>query len=46
MRDKGFVPLTHVVSDFSSYNTLNLALDTDHDYRDYWKELASFTASS
>ena len=46
MTDKGVVPLTHVVSDFSSYNILNLVLDTDHDYRDYWKELAGFTASS
>ena len=44
--DKGIVQLTHVVSDFSSYNTLNLALDTDYDYRDFWKELAGFTASS
>ena len=44
--DKGIVQLTHIVSDFSSYNTLNLALDTDYDYRDFWKELAGFTASS
>ena len=42
----GVVPLTHVVRDFSSYNTLNLALDTDHNYRNFWKELAGFTASS
>ena len=46
LTDKGIVQLTHVVSDFSSYNTLNLALDTDYDYRDLWKELAGFTASS
>ena len=46
LTDKGIVQLTHVVSDFSSYNTLNLALDTDYDYRDFWKELAGFTASS
>jgi len=44
--DKGIVQLTHIVSDFSSYNTLNLALDTDYDYRDFWRELAGFTASS
>ena len=30
LTDKGIVQLTHVVSDFSSYNTLNLALDTDY----------------
>jgi len=46
LTDKGIVQLTHVVSDFSSYNTLNLALDTDYDYRDFWKELAGFTATS
>ena len=46
LTDKGIVQLTHIVSDFSSYNTLNLALDTDYDYRDLWKELAGFTASS
>ena len=46
LTDKGVVQLTHVVSDFASYNTLNLALDTDYDYRDFWKELAGFTASS
>ena len=40
--DKGIVQLTHVVSDFSSYNTLNLALDTDYDYREAWKQLAGF----
>ena len=45
LTDKGIVQLTHVVSDFSSYNTLNLALDTDYDYRDLWKELAGFNAS-
>ena len=44
LTDKGIVQLTHIVSDFSSYNTLNLALDTDYDYRDFWKELAGFTA--
>ena len=46
LTDKGIVQLTHIVSDFSSYNTLNLALDTDYDYRDFWKELAGFPASN
>ena len=46
LTDKGIVQLTHIVSDFSSYNTLNLALDTDYDYRDFWKELAGFAATS
>ena len=45
LSDKGIVQLTHVVSDFGSYNTLNLALDTDYDYRDFWKDLAGFNAS-
>jgi len=45
LTDKGIVQLTHIVSDFSSYNTLNLALDTDYDYRDFWKGLAGFSAS-
>lgn len=45
LSDKGIVQLTHVVSDFASYNTLNLALDTDYDYRDSWRDLAGFTAS-
>ena len=45
LTDKGIVQLTHVVSDFSSYNTLNLALETDYDYRDFWKELAGFGVS-
>ena len=40
--DKGIVQITHVVSDFSSYNTLNLALDTDYDYHEAWKQLAGF----
>jgi uncharacterized peroxidase-related enzyme len=46
LTDKGIVQLTHIVSDFSSYNTLNLALDTDYDYRDFWRELAGFTTSN
>ena len=40
LTDKGIVQLTHVVSDFASYNNLNLALQTDYDYRPLWKELA------
>ena len=40
LTDRGIVQLTHVVSDFGSYNTLNLALQTDYDYRDFWRELA------
>ena len=46
LTDKGIVQLTHVVSDFSSYNTLNLALDTDYDYRDFWKDLAGVNAQN
>ena len=46
LTDKGIVQLTHVVSDFSSDNTLNLALDTDYDYRDFWRELVGFTPSN
>lgn len=38
--DKGIVQLVHVVSDFAAYNRLNLALDTDYDYRDMWRNLA------
>jgi len=37
--DKGIVQLTHLVSDFASYNRLNTALDTDYDYQDMWREL-------
>lgn len=40
LTDKGIVQLTHIVSDFASYNRLNLALQTDYDYRDFWKQLA------
>lgn len=36
--DRGIVQLTHVVSDFASYNRLNTALDTDYDYQDMWRE--------
>ena len=38
--DKGIVQLCHLVSDFASYNRLNLALQTDYDYRDMWRQLA------
>ncbi|MEJ2533263.1 MAG: carboxymuconolactone decarboxylase family protein [Halioglobus sp.] len=40
LTDKGIVQVTHVVSDFASYNRLNLALQTDYDYRDIWQRLA------
>ena len=39
LTDKGIVQLTHIVSDFASYNRLNLALQTDYDYRDFWREM-------
>jgi alkylhydroperoxidase family enzyme len=40
LTDKGIVQLTHLVSDFGSYNRLNLALQTDYDYREFWRALA------
>ena len=40
LTDKGVVQLVHLVSDFASYNRLNLALDSDYDYRDLWREIA------
>ncbi len=40
LSDKGIVQIVHVVSDFASYNRLNLALDTDYDYKDMWRALA------
>ena len=40
LSDKGGVQLVHLVSDFASYNRLNLALQTDYDYRDLWRSLA------
>ena len=40
LTDKGIVQVCHLVSDFASYNRLNLALQTDYDYRDLWRELA------
>ena len=40
LTDKGVVQLIHLVSDFASYNRLNLVLQTDYDYRDLWRTLA------
>ena len=40
LTDKGIVQVTHLVSDFASYNRLNLALQTDYDYRDFWRQLS------
>ncbi len=40
LTDKGIVQITHVVSDFGSYNRINQALQTDYDYRDLWRDLA------
>ena len=40
LTDKGIVQLVHLVSDFGSYNRLNLALQTNYDYRDMWRTLA------
>ena len=40
LSDKGIVQLVHLVSDFASYNRLNLALQTDYDYRDMWRTVA------
>lgn len=46
LTDKGLVQLCHLVSDFASYNRLNLALQTDYDYRDLWRHLAFGTRSA
>ncbi len=43
LTNKGVVQLCHLVSDFASYNRLNLALHTDYDYRDLWRQLAFAT---
>ncbi len=40
LTDRGIVQLVHLVSDFASYNRLNLALQTDYDYRDLWRAAA------
>ena len=40
LTDLGIVQITHIVSDFGAYNRLNLALDTDYDYRSFWQQLA------
>ena len=40
LSDKGIVQLIHVVSDFGAYNRLNIALDTNYDYRDMWRAFA------
>ncbi len=40
LTDRGVVQLIHLVSDFASYNRLNIALDTDYDYRDMWRTSA------
>jgi len=40
LTDKGIVQVIHLVSDFASYNRLNLALQTDYDYRDMWRTAA------
>jgi len=39
LSDGGIVQLTHLVSDFASYNRINTALDTDYDYEDLWREV-------
>lgn len=40
LTDRGVVQLVHLVSDFAAYNRLNIALGTDYDYRDMWREVA------
>ena len=40
LTDRGVVQLVHLVSDFAGYNRLNIALGTDYDYRDMWREVA------
>ncbi|PCI51114.1 MAG: alkylhydroperoxidase [Alphaproteobacteria bacterium] len=39
LTDRGIVQLINLVSDFASYNRLNLALRTDYDYRDMWRQV-------
>ena len=38
LTDKGIVQLVHLVSDFASYNRLNLSLQTDYDYQALWRK--------
>lgn len=40
LTDRELVQLVHLVSDFASYNRLNLVLQMDYDYRDSWRRLA------
>ena len=35
LSNKGVIQIIHLVSDFASYNRLNLALDTDYDYASF-----------
>ncbi len=35
LSNKGVIQVIHLVSDFASYNRLNLALDTDYDYASF-----------
>ena len=39
LTDRGIVQLVNLVSDFASYNRLNLSLRTDYDYRDMWRQV-------
>jgi len=41
LTDRGIVQLTHVVSDFASWNRTNDALGTDYDYDQRWLDAAS-----
>jgi uncharacterized peroxidase-related enzyme len=41
LTDGGIVQLTHIVSDFASWNRANDALDTDYDYEQRWLDAAS-----
>ena len=41
----GIVRLTHLVSDFASYNRLNTALDTDYDYQQMWRQFSTIEAA-
>ena len=43
--NKGIVQLTHLVSDFASYNRLNTALDTDYDYQEMWRQFSTAEVS-